>query len=221
MTIEANFRQRSVEIADYLKSLRSLEAIHAQPGRGFYKAASAITTSRASAFIMIYNCMEYGARESLVRLRQDIVASGFSYDRLKSYWQEDIVHSHFHDRLQQGCNNAQLVRDFSAFAPGVVTWRDAIDRLPFAGNVDNLQLLRLADRLEVSWRPPRSSLGGSDLALVRQLRNVLAHGGETFEAVGSQFSTWDISEKFTRVHTFMISLIRALERYRVRQLYCT
>jgi hypothetical protein len=221
MTIEANFRQRSVEIADYLKSLRSLEVLHAQPGRGFYKAASAITASRASAFIMIYNCMEFGARESLIRLRQDIAASGYGYDRLKSYWQEEIVHAHFHERLQQGCNNAQLVRDFSAFAPGVVTWRNAIDRLPFPGNVDNLQLLKLAEKLEVTWRPPRSSLGGSDLVLVRQLRNVLSHGSETFEAVGSQFSTSDISDKFDRVRTFMVSLIRALERYRVRQLYRT
>src|SRR3546814_17080517 len=106
---------------------------------------------------MIYNCMEYGARESLIGLRQDIASSGYSYDRLKSYWQEDIVHAHFHDRLQQGCNNAQLVRDFSAFAPGVVAWHHAIDRLPFHGNVDNLQLLRLAEKLEVSWRPDLTS----------------------------------------------------------------
>src|SRR3546814_7853409 len=36
------------------------------------------------------------------------------------------------------------------------SWHHAIDRLPFHGNVDNLQLLRLAEKLEVSWRPPRS-----------------------------------------------------------------
>src|SRR3546814_8795920 len=143
MTIEASFRQRSAEVSDYLKSLRSLEVLHSQPGRGFYKAASAITASRASAFIMIYNCMEYGARESLIGLRQDIASSGYSYDRLKSYWQEDIVHANFHDRLQKGCNNAQLVRDFSTFVPGVVAWHTAIDRLPFHGNVYNPQLLRI------------------------------------------------------------------------------
>src|SRR3546814_12759566 len=88
-----------------------------------------------------------------------------------------------------------------------------------SSDLDNLQLLRLAEKLEVSWRPPRSCLGGSDLALIRQLRNVLSHGSETFEAVGSQFSTSDISDKYARVRTFMVSLIRALERYRVRQLY--
>src|SRR3546814_5250462 len=90
---------------------------------------------------MIYNCMEYGARESLIGLRQDIASSGYSYDRLKSYWQEDIVHAHFHDRLQQGCNNAQLVRDFSAFAPGVVAWQHAIDRLRSEEHTSELQSL--------------------------------------------------------------------------------
>src|SRR3546814_11844522 len=111
MTIEASFRQRSAEVSDYLKSLRSLEVLHSQPGRDFYKAASAITASRASAFIMIYNCMEYGARESLIGLRQAIASSGYSYDRLKSYWRQDIVYDHFHDRLKPGCNNSDRKSD--------------------------------------------------------------------------------------------------------------
>src|SRR3546814_20818974 len=98
------------------------------------------------------------------------------------------------------------------------SWHHAIDRLPFHGNVDNLQLLRLAEKLEVSWRPPRSCLGGSDLALIRQLRNVLSNGSETFEAVGSKFSTSDISDKFATVGIFSASLIRPLELYRVRRL---
>src|SRR3546814_18256458 len=130
MTIEASFRQRSAEVSDYLKSLRSLEVLHSQPGRGFYKAASAITASRASAFIMIYNCMEYGARESPIGLGQDMASSGYSYDRLISYWQGAIVHAHVNDLLLTGCNNAQLVRDFSAFAPGGVALHQPTLPLP-------------------------------------------------------------------------------------------
>ena len=219
MSVEDRFRRRAQDVSEYLKSLKSLERSHGKPGRGFYRATAAITASRASAFIMMYNCVEYGARDALVALRQDILASGHGYAALRDYWQEEITRAHFFDRLVQGTNHAHLVRDLARFAPGVVDWKADLQRLPFAGNVDNEELLRLIRRIESQWRPPRSSLGGSDLVLIRQMRNELAHGAETFEAIGSQFSTQDVIEKFGRVRTFMISLIKGLEQYRHKQLY--
>src|SRR3546814_13826231 len=103
MTIEASFRQRSAEVSDYLKSLRSLEVLHSQPGRGLYKAALAITALRASPFIMIYNCVEYGACEPHIGLSQDIASSGYSYDRANSYGQQGIGRATCRERECQEC----------------------------------------------------------------------------------------------------------------------
>lgn len=219
MSVEERFRVRAQDVSDYLKSLQSLERVHNTPGRGFYRATAAITASRASAFIMIYNCVEFGAREALVGLRQEILAGSSAFTALKDYWQEEIARAHFRDRLTQGTNHDIFIRDVARFAPGIIDWRSDMHRLPFPGNVDNEELLRFVTRIESGWRPPRSCLGGSDLVLIRQMRNTLAHGAETFEAVGSQFSTQDIIEKFRRVRTFMVSLIKALERYRVGRHY--
>jgi hypothetical protein len=219
MIVEAGFRLRAEEVSGYLKSLHSLERTHGTPGRSFYRATAAITASRASAFIMIYNCIEYGAREALVGLRQEILTSGGAFTALRDYWQDEIARAHFRDRLTQGTNHEALIRDVARFAPGVVDWRSDLHRLPFPGNVDNAELLRFVARIESAWRPPKSCLGGSDLVLVRQMRNTLAHGLETFETVGSQFSTQDIIEKFRRIRIFMVSLIKGLERYRVQQHY--
>jgi hypothetical protein len=157
---------------------------------------------------MIYNCVEFGAREALVGLRQEILANSDSFSALRDYWQEEIARAHFRDRLTQGTNHDSLIRDMARFAPGVVDWKSDLHRLPFVGNVDNTELLRFVNRIESEWRPPQSCLGGSDLVLVRQMRNTLAHGIETFETVGSQFSTQDIADKFKRVRTFMTSLIK-------------
>lgn len=219
MSVEKRFRARARDVSEYLKSLHSLEHVHNTPGRSFYRAAAAITASRASAFIMIYNCIEFGAREALVGLRQEILAGGGGFAVLKDYWQEEIARAHFRDRLIQGANHESLIRDVARFAPGVVDWRSDLHRLPFPGNVDNEELLRFVARIGSQWRPPRSCLGGSDLTLIRQMRNTLAHGAETFETVGSQFSTQDIAEKFRRARTFMVSLIKGLERYKTRQHY--
>lgn len=219
MCVEERFRVRARDVSEYLRSLQSLERLHHVPGRRFYRATAAITASRASAFIMIYNCIEFGAREALVELRQEILANVGSFAALKDYWREEIARAHFRDRLTQGTNYEGLIRDVARFVPGVVDWRSDLHRLPFTGNVDNEELLRFVTRIGSPWRPPRSCLGGSDLALIRQMRNTLAHGTETFETVGSQFSTQDMTEKFRRVRTFMVSLIRGLERYRMNRQY--
>jgi hypothetical protein len=219
MNVEERFRLRAEEVSEYLKSLRSLERVYSTPNRGFYRATSAISASRAAAFIMIYNCVEFGAREALIGLRHEILANGGGFAALKDYWQEEIARAHFRDRLTQGTHHDTFIRDVARFAPGVVDWRSDLDRLPFGGNVDNQELLRFVNRIESEWRPPRSCLGGSDLVLVRQMRNALAHGTETFETIGSQFSTQDITDKFKRVRTFMVSLVRGLERYRTKKNY--
>ncbi|RWK49761.1 hypothetical protein [Mesorhizobium sp.] len=219
MSVEGRFRVRAQDVSEYLKSLQSLERVYNIPGRSFYRATAAITASRASAFIMMYNCIEFGSREALVGLRQEILAGGGGFMALKDYWQEEIARAHFRDRLTQGANHDSLIRDVARFAPGVVDWKSNLRRLPFSGNVDNEELLRFVARIESRWRPPRSCLGGSDLVLIRQMRNTLAHGAETFETVGSQFSTQDITEKFRRTRIFMVSLIKGLERYKTRQHY--
>lgn len=219
MTVEQLFRTRAREVLDYLKSLQSLERMHHTPGRGFYRATSAITASRASAFIMIYNCVEYGSREALVAVRQEILHKGEEYGRLKLYWREEIARAHFRDRLAQGSSHERLLKDFAGFVPGKVDWKSDFHKLPFPGNVDNDEWMRFIRRIDMSWTPPRSSLGGSDLVLVRQMRNVLAHGADTFENVGSQFSTEDMIDKFRRIRAFMVSLIKALEKYRQSRAY--
>jgi hypothetical protein len=168
---------------------------------------------------MMYNCIEFGFRASTVSLRRDIAEMQPGISQLRKYWKEDITRSVFQRRLTQGGNHVQLLQDFAAFLPGGVDWGNEIDRIPFAGNVDNLELIQFVRRLEHRWTPPPTSLGGDDLNLIRRMRNDLAHGHETFEAVGSLFQTDELVQKYKRARRFMVSLIKSLERYRVQQRY--
>jgi len=103
--------------------------------------------------------------------------------------------------------------------PGQLTWKSESHELPFPGNIDQSELLRFVKRIGYRWKPPKRSLGGTDLNLIRQMRNDLAHGKQTFEDVGALYSTQDIVEKFDRIREFMISFLRAVDRYKVKQLY--
>lgn len=222
MQPEAAFVQRTKLVTAYLRSLKDLEKKHRTPGRGFYRAAAAITASRAASFIMMYNCIEFGVQESATSLRRDIVAQGNSFADLKPHWREEITRVKFGGRLKNGTNHDDLIRDFARFPPGAVAWPgQELSRIPFAGNVDNERLIDFVRRIEHRWRPPPSTLGGTDLNLIRRMRNDLAHGNEEFETVGANFDTDDLLGKYRRARTFMVSLIRTLDRYRENKSYTT
>jgi hypothetical protein len=169
---------------------------------------------------MIYNSVEHAVREALVALRSDIEASGRDFESVIVFWREEIIRANFFERLQQGTNHVDFLKDVTTFIPGKLEWRNNTKSdLPFAGNIDHEELFRFARRIGYRWVPPARSLGGSDLQLVRKMRNDLAHGHESFEVVGAQFTTQDIIDKFERIRHFMLSYIRMIERYRARQLY--
>ncbi len=218
MEVEVGFRTRAREVRAYLRSLKSLEQ-NIKPGRSFYGATAAITASRAAAFIMIYNSVEFATREALIELRSDIVLSGETFDKIVSHWRHEILKAHFFDRLRQGTNFAEFLKDLAAFFPGKLDWNSNDKELPFSGNIDHEELFRFVRRIGYSWRPPRVSLGGTDLQLVRKMRNDLAHGLESFEAVGAQFTTDDIMHKFDRIRKFMLSFLKMMSRYQTRRLY--
>jgi hypothetical protein len=218
MSADAGFRVRAREVRAYLRSLQSLER-NVKPGRSFYRAAAAITASRAAAFIMIYNCVEYAAREAIIELRADIESNSGEFSGLLAHWREEIVRAHFYARLQQGTNHVDFLKDVTLFIPGKIEWKSAKRDLPFPGNIDHEELFKFVRRISYRWKPPKNSLGGTDLQIVRKMRNDLAHGHESFEAIGAQFSTQDIIDKFERIREFVQSFLRVLERYRAKQLY--
>ncbi|MCX7322719.1 MAG: hypothetical protein NT113_25695 [Hyphomicrobiales bacterium] len=218
--IESQFRSRIAGVSYYLRSLRELDARHRTPGKGFYRAAATLAASRAASFIMIYNCVEFATRETIVSVRRKMENDGASFEHLTTYWQQDIVHTHFRKKLQDGVNHASILKEFVQFVPGQISWLNRQDTVPFPGNIDHEKLIRFArDIGNRRWRPPHRTLGGSDLAIVRNARNELAHGEETFEIIGGNYSVADIADKLDRVRSFMCSYINMMERYERNRSY--
>ncbi|WP_027526104.1 hypothetical protein [Bradyrhizobium sp. Ec3.3] len=218
--IEAAFRARIAGVSYYLRSLRELETRHRTPGKGFYRATATLAASRAASFIMIYNCVEFATRETVISVRKSMQNDSSSFAELIAYWQQDIVHAHFKKKLQDGVNHGALLQEFVEFVPGRVSWLQKEEAVPFAGNIDHTKLIKFArDIGDRGWRPPNKTLGGSDLAIVKNARNELAHGEETFEAIGGNYSVADIADKLDRIRSFMCSYIRMMQRYETGRSY--
>ncbi len=217
MSLERDFNKRLNEVSFYLRGLSDLEKSVGAPGRGFYRSTATLAASRAAAFIMIYNCVEFAIREAVVDLRKHIKSARPNFEVIASYWQDEILRAHFRKKLHEGANHISLLEEFRKFIPGRLDWPGAgmIEKLPFPGNIDHARLIKFAKDIGAKgWRPPIRSLGGVDLAIVKDARNDLAHGDETFENIGANYSVRDIADKLKRIRLFVSSFIRMMERYK-------
>ncbi len=168
---------------------------------------------------MIYNCVEHAVTESLSNLRRDMTSDCERLAQLHDFWQEDIIRAKLSEKLRQGMNHGQLLKEIVELTNAGINWGNPERDLTFAGNIDHLALIRLARGLHSEWSPPKGTLGGSELQLVRQKRNDLAHGEDTFENVGNNFDTTTMIAQFDRIRKFVVSFLSMLERYRKQKKY--
>lgn len=169
---------------------------------------------------MIYNCVEYGIKASLDEVKQAAATNVGTFEELIEYWQHEIVKHRYGQKLSDGVNFEAFLIDIRRSMPIKPTSLRGARPLPFSGNINHEKLIELARKIgDQRWKPPKASLGGSDLELVRKARNDLAHGDETFENVGSLYSIQDITDKLKRIRLFMCSYIQMLDRYRANALY--
>ena len=218
--METDFRGRLNEVSLYIRSLADVEKRQLGGDKLFYRAQPALAASRASSFIMIYNCVEYGVRQSLKNIRDDAAINVTRFEELIDYWQHEIILTIYSKKLKDGTNFDIFLGDLrKSLPPNPKTLRNA-RQLPFSGNINHEKLIELAHKIGVrGWKPPKLSLGGSDLELVRKARNDLAHGEETFENIGGQYSCADIQEKLRRIRLFTCSYLRKLESYKTKRHY--
>jgi hypothetical protein len=206
-----------------LRSLQDIERRQATHGTLFYRSTVALAASRASTFIMIYNCVEFATKEMVRQIRVDAADKAGSFDSLHDFWKLEILRARFGKKLSDGVNFERFIEDVRVsmpLQPRSLKNPENVKELPFSGNINHERLIEFAKKVGISnFRPPRSTLGGSDLELIRSARNQLAHGEESFEILGGQYSIKDIYEKLRRTREFMCAYIRTMDRYRIAEKY--
>jgi len=113
----------------------------------------------------------------------------------------------------------QHMKDIVLLVNSNLDWGGSEYELTFAGNIDHNKLFRLARALGSKWRAPKGTLGGTELEVVRQKRNDLAHGQDTFLNVGNNSDINTMIEQFDRIRKFIVSFLKMLERYGVNKQY--
>ena len=212
MSILNTIRTRINQTDDFLSHLKAIERENAL-GIKLYGDLSTIATARASIYIMIYNIAEFALSHCIQDIRTHISENVDDIGRLHSFWKTDIVNSHFKNALSQGTKHTNHIEAIVNFLPGRIEWGNGLDEIPFAGNIDSQTFFRFIKSIDHKWTPPKSTLGGLELDAIRKKRNDLAHGRESFEAIGSTVSTDELKQTLHRIEKFVTSFVRCLDTY--------
>lgn len=209
---------RILQTREFLLHLKRMEKAQLM-GAITYGDLSTLATARASAFIMLYNIIEYSFTSAIHDIRTFIRENVSNIDSLNDYWKFDIVNSNFRHALTQGTKFKNHLEQIAEFLPGKIQWANGMDEMPFAGNVDNKSILKFNKKIGHKWNPPRSAIGGLDLEEIRKKRNDLAHGKESFEAIGSTCSSSELLAILGRVEKFIISFLKSIDSYISKRKY--
>lgn len=217
--IEA-LRAKFDELETVLKLVKELEKRQRSNVRSYYQKQQLIASVRATTYVMLYNALEGAMRSLMKSIREKIEEDGVLFGEATEYWQLDLVQSTFLDRMQNGTSHGNILTEFVPLTNQPLSWDEVKkDRLPFSGNFGQASALRLKDGLAINWSAPPHTLGGSDLDNVRERRNALAHGLESFSEAGGEVLAKDLLDMLDRVRKFMLSYVAALESYRDTQGY--
>jgi len=214
MSVIPDLNARFDDIAHVLSVIREMERSQKSRRKAFYEKARMISASKASIYIMVYNAIEAAMRHLLQSIRIKIQEEGVTFSDAEEYWRLDAIQARFLHKMASGTNHGMLLAEIVPMTNATLSWNeDDLDRLPFSGNFGQGAAIRFTEQLGLSWRPPHDALGGVDLENIRERRNALAHGLETFHEAGSQVTAQGLIEVLTRIRNFMTSYIAAIESY--------
>lgn len=220
MTATENLKNRLSEVEQILQSTKEFEKRQRSNVRSNLQKKRLIASLRATTYVMLYNALEDAMRTVMLSIREKIETDTISFHEATEFWQLDLLQSTLLERMQAGSNHGQILVDALPLTSAVLSWDEGKKgRLPFSGNFGQQSAMRLCDDLGLNWKAPAMTLGGLDLENIRERRNALAHGLESFEEAGAKVTAADLLDALRRVRTFMVSFVGALEQYRESQGY--
>lgn len=215
-----NFNERVEEIDEYLKLLQLISQpdtkIHRDGKRAREISQTAIKTMKASCFLMLYNLVESSVKSSMETLYEQMnnennMLSGFD-EYVKLLWIE------------------QKFRDMDPFSSNQTSYRNLIknmvddvmnetpilldaNKLPISGNLDAKKIRELFSRHNISVNTHYRALHGAELRTIKDKRNSLSHGNETFSDCGQQYSVQMIIDIKKQTVVYLRSTLRNVKKY--------
>ena len=165
----------------------------------------------ANAFLILYNLIESTVRNSIIDIYARIEDAEVSYenltDNLKKIWIKEITND-----LKEANYRSDTLRDRIFTLAEKILKREAIllseEHIDFAGNIDAKKIRELANTIGFDI-----TSNGRELEEIKNKRNRLAHGEQTFYDVGKDFSVTQIINFKNETFKYLSDVIEKIEKF--------
>jgi hypothetical protein len=207
----SDFDDRKRQVRHYLGIV-----INAERRAGLGKATRAqerrLLTLRAGTFLILYNLIEATTRGAIQAIHDQITTEQVPFGVLSIGLRTEIVRW-----FKQGADPA--VNHTMVDLPSRFVAIALDQEIRFSGNVDAKYIRKLGGYYGFSCETSSKGWGGSDLVIIKDKRNDLAHGLQTFEEVGRDYTARDLRNLAWRSLAFMDDILRNIARYLEERLY--
>lgn len=216
-----DFHERSREVSKYFIFLKSLEQGSTQLRMKGFKENQRIKkiddellkTLKASGFLLLYNLVEATMRNGIEAIFDELQSQGVSYDQVKPELKK-IVLKNLKKR-----NPDELVSSIESISLDIITVGFDKQDL-FSGNVDGRLIRNIAKDYGFSPKTDYGKTGdGKDLRIIKDNRNKLAHGFNSFAEIGKDKSADELVEIKNKVVKYLREILENIEQYLAEQEY--
>lgn len=201
-----DFEDRRRQVRHYLAIVLGSE--RATPaGTSTFAQERRLLTLRAGTFLLFYNLIEASTRAAIDAIHDRILTDQETFERLIPCIRKEAV-KRFKKYAKAESHSGLLPGFPSAFV--AVAMAESAD---FSGNVDAKVIRDLGATYGFSCVTPQETWGGSDLVMIKGVRNDLSHGRKTFEEVGRDYPATELLAISRRALPYMRSILSNVAEY--------
>jgi len=219
-----DFEKRKSEIDSYFKFLLIFDD---DDTKIQYKKNGEIVTEKiqpqfqiiliANAFLILYNLIESTIRNSIIEIyievENDEITFGELSDNLQKIWIKQTT-----DNLKENNFKPDTIRDYVLQLAKDILSNETIklskDKMDFSGNLDAGEIRKLSDKIGFD-----KVVNGRNLVKIKNKRNRLAHGEQTFYDVGKDFSVRELTNFKNETFIYLSEIINNIERFILEKEY--
>jgi len=219
-TVIVDFNERVSEIDEYLSLLQMISEPDAKisvDGKRPRKVKTvALKTMKASCFLMLYNLVESSIRGSMVQLYEQMNAEALALDKFDEYVKKIWIEQKFKNMDPFSSNQTSYRNLIKSMVDDVLVSTPISldpDKLEISGNLDAKKIRSLFKIHNIPTSTHYRAFGGGELRTIKDRRNSLAHGSESFSDCGQEYTVQTIIAIKKQTVIYLRSSLKNVQKY--------
>jgi len=218
-TLFEDFDERAQEVSKYFLFLKNMDKSLIDSGKDKKDEkikdidTELLKTLKATGYLLLYNLVESTMTNGIKAIHENIIDNNASFDNLRDELRVIIIKSFNKNKSTEKIS--QRIQDIS------------VDIVPeglnnnkiFSGNVDNKLIQELSKRYGFSAQTHEKTRDGNDLINIKNHRNDLAHGSQSFKEIGRNTTADELLEIQKRVVYYLREILQNIETCISKQEY--